>query len=112
MRTVADRRVTAVEREDGGVADAENAAVGGDGSVGDAAVGGEDGSVGDAGEVMIEDEEMTGNALQESARASRKMSQSRRNGRRCAWDIGMVVAGMSARGVGKRVETGEGSSAG
>ena len=97
-RTVADRRETTVEKGNGGVADAENAAVGG-----------EDGSVGDAGEVMIEDEEMTGNALQESARASRKMSQSRRDGRRCAWDIGMVVAGMSARGVGKRVETGEGS---
>ena len=47
-RTVADRRETTVERGNGGVADAENAAVGG-----------EDGSVGDAGEVMIEDEVMT-----------------------------------------------------
>ena len=58
------------------------------------------------------DKEMTENAMQESARASRKMSQSRRDGRMYAWNNGMVVAGTNARGVGKRVETGGGSSAG
>jgi hypothetical protein len=55
------------------------------------------------------DKEMTENAMQESARASRKMW---RVGRMYAWNNGMVVAGTIARGVGKRVETGGGSSAG